>query len=61
MPVPAWCHGIVRSRPTAAAAFRRARERLHQETTSRQWQDAFTTQKTGEERLDEQQRPDRQR
>jgi hypothetical protein len=31
----------------ATAAFRRVVERFHQETTARQWQDAFATQRTG--------------
>jgi hypothetical protein len=52
MPVPAWCHGIARSRELARAAFRRAFERFHSETTARQWADAFATQRTGEERHD---------
>jgi hypothetical protein len=52
MPVPAWGHGLARSRPMATAAFRRVFERLHSETTTRQWQDAFATQRIGEERLE---------
>jgi len=54
MPVPAWGHGLARSRELAMAAFRRAFERLHQETTARQWADAFAMQAAGEERLERQ-------
>ena len=52
MPVPAWCHGLAHSRDQATAAFRRSFERLHRETTARQWSDAFATQSNGEERLE---------
>jgi hypothetical protein len=52
VPVPAWGHGIARSRLLATAAFRRVFERFHSETTTRQWVDAFATQRTGEERLE---------
>jgi hypothetical protein len=50
MPVPAWGHGLARSRPMATAAFRHVFERFHRETTARQWADAFATQRSGEER-----------
>jgi hypothetical protein len=50
MPVPAWGHGIARSRELATTAFGRAFERFHRETTARQWADAFATQRAGEER-----------
>lgn len=52
MPVLAWGHGIARSRQLATAAFRRMFEKFHQETTARQWADAFATQRTGEEWLE---------
>lgn len=51
MPVPAWGHGLAKSRQLATAAFRRVFERFHSETTARQWADAFATQRDGEERL----------
>lgn len=60
MPVPAWGHGLARSRLLAAAAFRRVFEKFHSETTARQWQDAFATQRDGEERL-ERNNPDNRR
>jgi hypothetical protein len=50
MPVPAWGHGTARSREKATAAFRRVFDRFHEETTARQWADAFATQHAGEER-----------
>ena len=34
MPVPAWGRGIARSRDLATAAFRRALENFHRETTA---------------------------
>jgi hypothetical protein len=52
MPVPAWGYGMARSRELATAAFRRAFENFHRETSARQWADAFATQRTGEERLE---------
>jgi hypothetical protein len=52
MPVPAWGHGLTRSRGLATVAFRRAFENFHRETTARQWADAFATQRVGEERLE---------
>jgi len=51
MPVPAWGHGIARSRPMANAAFKRIFEKFHSQTTARQWADAFAAQGTSEERL----------
>jgi hypothetical protein len=51
MPIPPWGNGMARSLPLAQEAFRRAFERLHRETTARQWQDAFRTQRASEERL----------
>jgi hypothetical protein len=36
MPVPAWGHGLARSRQMATAAFRRVFERFYTETTARQ-------------------------
>jgi hypothetical protein len=58
MPVPAWGHGLARSRPMATAAFRRVFERFCSETTARQWHDAFATQRTGRERLEAMKRRD---
>src|SRR5947209_19186392 len=54
MPVPAWGHGLARSRELATAAFRRMFEKFHQDTAARQWADAFATQAAGEERLERQ-------
>jgi len=52
MPVPPWTHGLAKDLDGAKAAFRRAFERFHNDTTDRQWQDAFATQNTVRERSD---------
>jgi hypothetical protein len=52
MPIPTWCHGITKSRDAAMAAFRRSFERFHADTSTRQWVDAFATQRASAERLE---------
>ena len=51
MPIPTWCYGVAKSREAAMAAFRRSFERFHANITTRQWTDAFASQRASAERL----------
>jgi hypothetical protein len=50
LPIPPWGNGNARSLELAQAAFRRAFERFHHDTSDRQWGDAFAMQRASSER-----------